>query len=58
LYSEAKKVVVLNKFLNVEGRISTLVDLLPKLTIKYDDLTFESQKLYDLIMERGPLPAL
>lgn len=30
---EEKKVVVLNKFLDVEGRINTLVDLLPKTTI-------------------------
>ncbi len=55
---EAKKVVVLNKFLNAEGRINTLVDLLPKLTISYDDLTYESQKLYELVLAQGPLPLL
>ncbi len=44
---EAKKVVVLNKFLNVEGRINTLLELIPQLPIDYDKLTLESQKLYE-----------
>jgi len=48
---EAKKVVVLNKFLNVEGRINTLIDLLPKIKINIDSLTHESQKLYQSIVE-------
>ena len=43
---QAKKVVVLNKFLATEGRINTLIDLLPILNINIDDLTHESQKLY------------
>src|SRR3954463_10148017 len=47
---EAKKVVVLNKFLNVEGRINTLIDLLPKITINIDLLTHESQKLYTSVV--------
>jgi hypothetical protein len=44
---ENKKVVVLNKFLNVEGRINTLIDLLPLLTITYELLTTDSQKMFD-----------
>lgn len=48
---EAKKVVVLNKFLNVEGRINTLIDLLPKITINIDLLTHDSQKLYQGFIE-------
>lgn len=47
---QEKKVVVLNKFLQVEGRINTLIDLLPMLNINIDDLTHESQKLYDELM--------
>jgi hypothetical protein len=43
-------VVVLNKFLPTEGRINTLIDLLPLLSINIDDLTHESQKLYDVLM--------
>ncbi len=47
---QEKKVVVLNKFLQTEGRINTLIDLLPLLNIHFDALTHESQKLYDEIM--------
>ncbi len=47
---QAKKVVVLNKFLQTEGRINTLIDLLPQLHINIDELTHESQKLYIELM--------
>jgi hypothetical protein len=47
---QAKKVVVLNKFLPTEGRINTLIDLLPQLNINIDLLTHESQKLYTELM--------
>jgi hypothetical protein len=43
---QARKVVVLNKFFQTEGRINTLIDLLPQLDINIDSLTHESQKLY------------
>lgn len=43
---ELKKVVVLNKFLDQEGRMATLTDLIPQLDINLDKLTQESQKLY------------
>lgn len=43
---EQKRMVVLNKFLDVEGRINTLVDLIPQVKIDFDKLTLESQKLY------------
>ena len=36
---EAKKVVVLNKFLQTEGRINTLLDLIPQLEINNDLLS-------------------
>ena len=42
--------VVLNKFLQTEGRINTLIDLLPLLKVNIDDLTHESQKLYEEMM--------
>ncbi len=48
---EQKKIVVLNKFLDVEGRINTLKDLIPQLNIEFDKLTLESQKLYDELMK-------
>lgn len=47
---QAKKVVVLNKFFQTEGRINTLVDLMPQLNINFDLLTHESQKMYDEIL--------
>ena len=43
---EEKKVVVLNKFLQLEGRINTLVDLIPQLEINTDLLTDDTKKLY------------
>jgi hypothetical protein len=43
---EAKRIVVLNKFLNLEARINTLLELIPVLDIQFDRLTHESQKLY------------
>lgn len=46
---EQKRVVVLNKFLDTEGRISTLIDLIPQLNINFDKLTHESQNLYEYI---------
>ena len=47
---EEKKVVVLNKFLHLEGRINTLIDLIPFLKIHSDTLTQESRKIFDDIM--------
>ena len=47
---EEKKVVVLNKFLNTEGRINTLIDLTPSLQVTYELLTVDSQTMYDEVM--------
>ena len=43
---EQKKVVVLNKFLQTEGRINTLIDLIPQLQINTDALPEEAKKMY------------
>lgn len=43
---EEKKVVVLNKFLQTEGRINTLLDLIPQLAINTELLEDDSKKLY------------
>ncbi len=48
---QERRVVVLNKFLQTEGRINTMIDLLPQLDIKFDSLTHESQKLFTEIMQ-------
>ena len=47
---EDRKVVVLNKFLLLESRISTVIDLIPQVNITYDALTAESQKLYEEVL--------
>ena len=49
---EQKKVVVLNKFLQTEGRINTLADLIPQLEIDPGHLSEESAKLYANIMAK------
>lgn len=43
---EDKKVVVLNKFLQTEGRINTLIELIPQLDVNTDLLSEESKKIY------------
>lgn len=43
---EAKKVVVLNKFFQTEGRINTMLDLIPQLSINTELLTEELKKMY------------
>jgi hypothetical protein len=48
---EHKKVVVVNKFLNLEGRINTLLDILASMELDETVLTPESLKLYRQIVE-------
>ncbi|HPZ88808.1 MAG TPA: hypothetical protein PLQ32_11925 [Flavihumibacter sp.] len=52
---EDRKVVVLNKFLQLEGRINTLMDIVPQLQIDREQLTAEARKTYDDIVEKQPL---
>lgn len=47
---EERKVIVLNKFLQIEGRINTLIDLVPQLNIQAEQLTPETRKMYDEII--------
>ena len=49
---EEKKVVVLNKFLPLEGKINTLIDLIPQLHIKPETLSPEYKKIIDDAMSR------
>ncbi len=50
---EERKVIVLNKFLSVEGRVNTVIELIPKLQVNYDQITLDSQKLYDEVMQNA-----
>ena len=54
---EARKIVVLNKFLDTEGRINTLMEIIPQLNIEFDKLTHESQKLYEEVVKKVELVA-
>jgi hypothetical protein len=47
---EQKKVVVLNKFLQTEGRINTLIDIIPQLRITPRELSPEIKKIYEDVM--------
>lgn len=49
---EQRKVVVLNKFLQIEGRINTLMDIIPQLTIEPYTLTADTRKVYEEVMAR------
>lgn len=53
---ESKKVVVLNKFLQTEGRINTLIDLISELKIEPGYLSTDSLRLYEEIMPRPVHP--
>jgi len=44
---ESKKVIVLNKFLQTEGRINTLLELIPQLSIDPQGLPEDHRKLYE-----------
>ena len=48
---ESKRIVVLNKFLNLEARINTLLELIPQLDIQFDKLTHDSQKLFEEVQK-------
>ena len=54
---EAKRIVVLNKFLSVEGRINTLMEIIPQLQVDFDKLTHESQKLYEEVVKKSEAEA-
>lgn len=49
---EQRKVVVLNKFLPVEGRINTLIEIIPQLSIDANTLHPETKKTYEELLAR------
>ena len=49
---EEKKVIVLNKFLQMEGRINTMIDLIPQLNINAELLSPETKKVYDEVIAK------
>ena len=54
---EERRIVVLNKFLSVEGRINALMEIIPQVKIDFDKLTHESQKLYEEVVKKSATEA-
>jgi hypothetical protein len=48
---EEKKVLVLNKFLTLEGRINTLIDILPQISLDQESLAPESRKVLESLLK-------
>jgi hypothetical protein len=55
---EQRKVVVLNKFLPLEGRISTLIDIIPQLKITPETLSPDVPEARRIYEDSCSLPAL
>lgn len=53
---EQRKVVVLNKFLPLEGRISTLIDIIPQLKIVPEMLSPEARRIYEEVLSASLIP--
>ena len=53
---EQRKVVVLNKFLPLEGRISTLIDIVPQLKISPETLSSEVRRIYEDVLSASLIP--
>ena len=51
---EERKVVIINKFFDVEGRINTLLEIEPLITIMEDNLDEKSLEFYQKIHSLKP----
>ncbi len=49
---EDKRVAVINKFLSIEGRINALIEILPSVDVKEDELSTEMQKWYKQVLTK------
>ena len=50
---EERRIVVVNKFLNIEGRINALIEILPSIQIIEDDLSSEMMKWWKQLQENA-----
>jgi hypothetical protein len=48
---EDRRIAVINRFLNVEGRINALVEILPTLNVNEEELSGEMLKWYKQLLE-------
>jgi hypothetical protein len=51
---EARRVVVINRFLDLEGRINALIEILPAVNVSAADLSSEMQVWYKGLMQDLP----
>ena len=52
---EDKRIVVINKFLNVEGRINSLIEILPSIQLSEEELSGEMQKWYKQLQDASAM---
>ncbi len=48
---EDRRIVVVNRFLNAEGRINALIEILPSIAFNETELSVEMMKWYQLLMK-------
>ncbi len=48
---EDRRIAVINRFLNVEGRINALIEILPTLDVNEEELSGEMLKWYKQLLE-------
>lgn len=51
---EDRRVAVINKFLDMEGRINALLEILPTIDVKEEELSTEMQKWYKQLQSINP----
>ena len=49
---EDRRIAVINKFLNIEGRINALLEILPTINVNTDELSGEMLKWYQQLKDR------
>ena len=49
---EERRVVVINKFLQIEGRINALIEILPGIKVKEEELSGEMLKWYQQLIAK------
>ena len=52
---EDKRIVVINRFLNVEGRINALLEILPSIQVNEEELSGEILKWYKQLQDLSAL---
>ena len=52
---EDKRVVVINRFLAIEGRINALIEILPTINVNEQELSGEMQKWYTQLKDQPSL---